>query len=166
MQHTLEITGEGQDERYSALIEHAVSVPPCSYQDHCFCSICPRSLKDGVHVLPLDNLASRTILILLRRYLEANRSENFPKRLHGPVVPRSIKPIEDFSSQMEDSVLIGRLACQRRNLVSVCAEHIVLTAPEIRVHLTRQQRVLGNVGLPRILVQRQDQQPYDANENA
>lgn len=51
-------------------------------------------------------------------------------------------------------------------LLLIPTKYILLTAREIRVDLTGQERVFRNVRLPRILVQRKEKKPDHADEDA
>jgi hypothetical protein len=62
-------------------------------------------------------------------------------------------------------VLLHRQVDQARNLVAICAEHVVLAARKVRVHLAGQERVLGDIGVARVFLQREDEQPCDADED-
>ena len=62
-------------------------------------------------------------------------------------------------------VLLHGQVHQGGNLVAVCPEDVVFAAGEVRMHLTGQQRVLGDVGGARVLSQGEHQQPCDANDD-
>lgn len=63
-------------------------------------------------------------------------------------------------------LLVDGHVVQAPDLLAVCAEDIVLAAGKVRVDLAGQQGVLRDVGAARVVVQRQDEQPGDADDEA
>jgi hypothetical protein len=64
------------------------------------------------------------------------------------------------------SLLLNTLVNQAVNFMSISAEYIVLGAGEVSVDLARKQRILRNVGPPRVFFERQNEEPCDTNYNA
>jgi hypothetical protein len=52
------------------------------------------------------------------------------------------------------------------DLLSICTKDIMFAACEVGVHLAWQQCVFRDICVARVLVQRQDQQPCYANDDA
>jgi hypothetical protein len=50
--------------------------------------------------------------------------------------------------------------------VAVGIKDVLLTAAKVGVHLAREQSILGDVGLARVLVQWEQENPDDATEHA
>ena len=67
---------------------------------------------------------------------------------------------------MGHNVLDVALAHQRIDLVLVGAEDVLIAAAKVRVYLPGQQGVFRDVGPPRVVVQREQKEPDDADEDA
>lgn len=52
------------------------------------------------------------------------------------------------------------------DLMAIGAEDIVLASGKVSVYLSGQERVLRDICSPRVVVQRKDQQPPYANDDA
>ena len=64
------------------------------------------------------------------------------------------------------AILRGVLPGQVFHFMSVGPEHVLLAAAKVRVHLAGQQRVLGDVRVPGVAVQWEQEKPYDADCDA
>lgn len=64
------------------------------------------------------------------------------------------------------NALLDTTARQSCYLMAVRAEYVVLATAKIRVNLGREKGVLGNVSSARVIVERQEEQPGNANNDA
>ena len=106
----------------------------------------------------------RTILIILRRNLQPRLAQYRLNLVRSPTDTqhhqhRTSVPIEPNDLHIRSSVL------HTLNLLPKRAKHILFTSGKIRMHLARQQRVLGDVRPPRVLVEREEEEPYHAYED-
>ena len=49
--------------------------------------------------------------------------------------------------------------------MSISPENVVFAARKVRMHLTRQECILGDIGRARIFLEREDKQPCDADDD-
>jgi hypothetical protein len=64
------------------------------------------------------------------------------------------------------SLLLNTLVNKAVDFMSISTEHIVLGTGEVSVDLARKQRILGDVGPPRVFFERQNEEPCDTDYNA
>lgn len=71
-----------------------------------------------------------------------------------------------YRALLISDILFLLLASQCLDLILVGIEDILLTTPKVRMDLARKKSILGDIGLPGILIEGQQKEPDNANKNA
>lgn len=104
-------------------------------------------MKNGIHILAIVFLASGRIAILLSPDLQSGCGE-------------------DVANLLGHLTTGARIGAQRRDLVPIGPEDILLAAAEIGGNLAGQQGILGDVGFARVVFEREQEEPCDADNDA
>ena len=158
----LEVAGQREHQRDARGVGLVVAVRPGADEHDGLCGVGTRALEDGVDVLAGDGAVRDVVGVLLGCDLEVVGTEDVGEL-------RGASATYQYAASISiggGSILLHRLLVQRPHLLAIGAEDIVLAAAKVRVHLARQQGVLGHVRLARVVVQRQDQQPGNADDDA
>lgn len=138
----LEVASQSQSEGDAAVVVEAIHVAPSSHQNHCLGGIGAWALEEGVDVVARLLLASQVVGVVLDGDLQAIGAEN---------VGEVLRPV------------MVRLVAQVKGLEAVGAEDVVLAAAKVGMDLAGQDGVFGDVGAAGIVIEREQQQPGDAD---
>lgn len=144
---TFQVPRKRQHQRNAALVQQSIHIDPRGTQHDRLRGIAAGRLKNGIDIFAIVFLASGRIAILLPPDLQSGRGEDAAN-------------------------LLGHLAtntcidAQRRDLVPVGPKDILLATTEIGVDLTGKQGVLGDVGFARVVFEREQEEPCDADDDA
>lgn len=159
---TSEVAGKAQGQRHAVLVQLLIDTLPGGHQYNRLGGVSTRGLEDAVDVLARIVVAGRVVRVVLAADLEADALEDALDLVIDPIQSASRTPKPQTLSHVLKVVLVD----QCLDLVAVRAQDVVLAAAKVRVHLARQQRVLRDVRLARVVVERQQQQPDDADGDA
>ncbi|OSS46628.1 hypothetical protein B5807_08353 [Epicoccum nigrum] len=159
----LEVARQREHQRHPRRVGLVAAVRPRADEHDGLGGVGARALQDRVDVLAGDGAVRDVVGVLLRCDLEVVGAEHVGE-LRG--ASAKYQPSAPACISTGGIPLLHRPLVQRPHLLAICAEDIVLAAAKVRVHLARQQRVLGHIRLARVVVQRQDQQPSNADDDA
>lgn len=144
--HTLEVSCQSQNESYPASIELVFHILPSPNQHNSLCGISSRRMENGIHILPGIRLARGLVLVSLPRNLQAGRFKELLQLIIHPI------PLASLCIKQLSHILGVGFVLQRINLMLVPSKHILVAAGEVRMDLSWQKGIFGDVCRPRITV--------------
>lgn len=178
---TLEIARQCQCQRDSVQIQLPVNGPPGGHQHNCLGGVTTRGLNNAIDILSLVYPIGRVIFIVLRSDLEPSGAQDGlyllrysagrqPPRQFNPTFPGLLLSAQEwYILGLCFAVLsypLTTILQQPLEFSLVSPEDVLLAPSEIRMNLSRQERIFRDISLARVLVQRQQEKGHDADDDA
>lgn len=167
---TLKVPNQRQGQRQAVAIQLLLDILPGRNQDDGLGGVAAGSLKNAVEVLARVFLAGRVVCVVLAANLESNARQDvlqlvvYPANSRLAKRPPSPKDPDDRQATGEHALVVV-LVHHLVHLVPIRPEDMLFAAAKVGVHLAGQQGVLGYVGSARVVVERKEEQPDDADDD-